>query len=154
MNCPIEWASLFDCWYRYSLFGLSKFCRESTQRRLEFAVNTVPDMVLLPVKLSRRWKSPNMPDITAPSAERLRKFSVWFYDLLKTFWPSMVSFSVKRQAVGIWKCLRCRKVLAGGAYVLRYTLLTIDFLVTMVLIISSFPLAPLPLSLPKLPSPD
>ena len=27
--------------------------------------------------------------------------------------------SIKRQATGIWKCLRCKKVLAGGAYVLR-----------------------------------
>lgn len=26
--------------------------------------------------------------------------------------------SVKRQATGIWKCSRCKKVLAGGAYVL------------------------------------
>lgn len=28
-------------------------------------------------------------------------------------------FSIKRQATGIWKCLRCKKVMAGGAYVLR-----------------------------------
>jgi ribosomal protein L37AE/L43A len=27
--------------------------------------------------------------------------------------------SVKRQATGVWKCLRCKKVMAGGAYVLR-----------------------------------
>jgi len=27
---------------------------------------------------------------------------------------------VKRQATGIWKCLRCKKVMAGGAYVLRW----------------------------------
>eukprot|EP01040_Poterioochromonas_malhamensis_P018501 gene18501-21619_t len=26
--------------------------------------------------------------------------------------------AVKRQATGIWKCLRCKKVMAGGAYVL------------------------------------
>lgn len=26
--------------------------------------------------------------------------------------------SVKRQATGIWKCRACRKVLAGGAYVM------------------------------------
>mmetsp|Transcript_11986 Transcript_11986/g.12916 ORF Transcript_11986/g.12916 Transcript_11986/m.12916 type:complete len:98 (-) Transcript_11986:129-422(-) len=26
--------------------------------------------------------------------------------------------AVKRQATGIWKCLRCEKVMAGGAYVL------------------------------------
>ena len=26
--------------------------------------------------------------------------------------------SVKRQATGIWKCGRCKKVMAGGAYVL------------------------------------
>ena len=26
--------------------------------------------------------------------------------------------SVKRQATGIWKCLRCKKTMAGGAYVL------------------------------------
>ena len=26
--------------------------------------------------------------------------------------------SIKRQATGIWKCGRCKKVMAGGAYVL------------------------------------
>mmetsp|Transcript_29522 Transcript_29522/g.21343 ORF Transcript_29522/g.21343 Transcript_29522/m.21343 type:complete len:95 (-) Transcript_29522:51-335(-) len=26
--------------------------------------------------------------------------------------------AVKRQATGIWKCLRCKKTMAGGAYVL------------------------------------
>lgn len=26
--------------------------------------------------------------------------------------------SIKREATGIWKCSRCKKVMAGGAYVL------------------------------------
>lgn len=32
--------------------------------------------------------------------------------------PFCAKDQVKRQAVGIWKCKSCRKVLAGGAYVL------------------------------------
>jgi len=31
--------------------------------------------------------------------------------------------AVKRLATGIWKCNRCKKVMAGGAYVLRYSML-------------------------------
>ncbi|KAG4304246.1 hypothetical protein PORY_002427 [Pneumocystis oryctolagi] len=29
--------------------------------------------------------------------------------------------SVKRQCVGIWKCLRCRKVISGGAWTVSTT---------------------------------
>ena len=39
--------------------------------------------------------------------------------------------SIKRQATGIWKCLRCKKVLAGGAYVLRCVLVWMGGRVTM-----------------------
>jgi len=30
-----------------------------------------------------------------------------------------LQFSVKRQAVGIWKCKSCNKTQAGGAYTLK-----------------------------------
>lgn len=61
--------------------------------------------------------------MAAPSAERTRKY---FCVALVAFPRSVViskncfAFpnSVKRQATGIWKCLRCKKVMAGGAYVL------------------------------------
>lgn len=33
--------------------------------------------------------------------------------------------TVKRQAVGIWTCGGCRKVVAGGAYTVRYVLYTL-----------------------------
>ena len=36
------------------------------------------------------------------------------------WWCNSYIYSVKRQATGVWKCLRCKKVMAGGAYVLRY----------------------------------
>lgn len=31
--------------------------------------------------------------------------------------------TVKRQAVGVWKCSACLKVLAGGAWVMKYAAL-------------------------------
>jgi ribosomal protein L37AE/L43A len=93
-------------------------CRENTQRRLEFAVNTVLVMVPPPEKSSRRWKSRSTLNTDALSAERTRKLSFLF-----AFFPTIKCIflrfnSVKRQATGIWKCLRCQKIMAGGAYVL------------------------------------
>jgi hypothetical protein len=53
-------------------------CRENTQRRLEFAVNTVLVMVPPPEKSSRRWKSRSTLNTDALSAERTRKLSFLF----------------------------------------------------------------------------
>ena len=47
--------------------------RERELPRSEFAVNMEPDMVLPCERSSRRWKLPNMLNITAHSAERTRK---------------------------------------------------------------------------------
>jgi hypothetical protein len=77
----------------------------------------VPVTVQLQEKLSERWKSLSTLNTAVPSVERMRKLSldrtILFYLLVV-----LVVCSVKRQATGIWKCLRCKKVMAGGAYVL------------------------------------
>ena len=33
--------------------------------------------------------------------------------------PTSLQYSVKRQAVGIWKCKACKKTQAGGAFTLK-----------------------------------
>ena len=50
--------------------------------------------------------------------EKTREFHAEWLSLFLNVYR--IIFRVKRQATGIWKCLRCKKVMAGGAYVLRY----------------------------------
>lgn len=80
-------------------------------------VNMAPDMVPPSVKSSRRWRLPNTLNILAPSAERTRKSLVRVF-LSKFNVRLIVVFRVKRQSTGIWKCIRCKKTMAGGAYIL------------------------------------
>ena len=37
------------------------------------------------------------------------------------FCPFCGKKAIKRTAVGIWKCKRCKRILAGGAYQLTYS---------------------------------
>ena len=87
--------------------------RDDARRRLEFAVSTALVMVRLSEKSSRKWKLLSTLSTTAPSAERTRTWK------LNIFYLDLCICSVKRQATGIWKCIRCKKTMAGGAYVLR-----------------------------------
>ena len=71
-----------------------------------------------------RWKSPNTHDTPAHSAARyisnplkqqlpLSRMENWRFLLIQD--------SVKRQAVGIWGCRSCKKVIAGGAWTVATT---------------------------------
>lgn len=70
---------------------------------------------------SVRWRSPSTPATPARSAAR----SAQRYGLAQTGWILIVVVimqdSVKRQAVGIWKCNSCKKVIAGGAWTVSTT---------------------------------
>lgn len=68
-------------------------------------------MVLPSVNKSSRWKSPNTRSTLVLSVERL----VSCVNLVVAYFGFQES--MKRQAVGIWKCAKCHKIVAGGAYV-------------------------------------
>jgi hypothetical protein len=122
--CSCSWGFM----HMILWLSLLWYVRESTQRRSVYAVNTGPDMERRFVKSSRRWKWHNMLHMDAHSAARMRKFCQWITSIPYIDNQSLLNVClcrVKRLATGIWKCNRCKKVMAGGAYVLRYSILCV-----------------------------
>lgn len=101
-----------QAWYRWSvLCVVFYFFRPSAPKRSGLLGSMEYGMAPLWEKLSKRSRSANMRSTTAISAARYCLFFLsWSQD------------SLKRKAAGIWECKACKKVLAGGAYVSRYSL--------------------------------
>ncbi|RRT40732.1 hypothetical protein B296_00057566, partial [Ensete ventricosum] len=80
----------------------------------------VPDTVLVCANKLRKWKFHNMQSISVSSVESCCCDSVISSHSFLHF-----QYAVKRKAVGIWGCKDCGKVKAGGAYTLKYCIVSL-----------------------------